>query len=167
MVACRRSDRGWNFFFRFYHVDQKPIWDDEVVGLNVISSVFSEEVVGAAANFRHVSDLREVLHPTTALRPISDMVAVLLAEDRRRPPICYLIAHHGCHCSAIQYKRCDCFQPQWEYFLFRACTGCASSFLFAAAGLIGAALISISPVDVVYSREAREYSLWLVCTFDC
>ena len=29
--------------------------------------------------------------------------------------------------------------------------------------LIGAALIALSPVDVLYSQEAREYSLWLVC----
>ena len=40
---------------------------------------------------------------------------------------------------------------------------CIELFESPAAGLIGAALIAISPVDVVYSREAREYSLWLVC----
>ena len=80
-------------FFRFYHVDQKPIWDDEVVTWLHFLGVSEREVVGAAPNFRHVSDLREVLHPTIALRPVSDVVAVLLAEDQQHPPIYYVIAH--------------------------------------------------------------------------
>jgi uncharacterized membrane protein len=40
---------------------------------------------------------------------------------------------------------------------------CLELFESSAAGLIGAALIALTPIDVLYSQEAREYSLWLVC----
>ena len=151
-------------FFRFYHVDQKPIWDDEVVTWMHFLGVSEREVVGAAPNFRHVSDLQEVLHPTTARRPVSDVVTVLLAEDPHHPPIYYMIAHgwvslFGDSVRAVRLLSAviGLLAIPFMYWL------CVELFELSAAGLIGAALIALTPIDVLYSQEAREYSLWLVC----
>ena len=151
-------------FFRFYHVDQKPIWDDEVVTWMHFLGVSEQEVVGAAANFRHVSDLREALHPTTALRPVSDVVTVLLAEDPQHPPIYYMIAHgwvslFGDLVQAVRTLSAviGLLAIPCMYWL------CLELFELPAAGLIGAALIAFHPSMFCIPSEAREYSLWLVC----
>jgi uncharacterized membrane protein len=151
-------------FFRFYHVDQKPIWDDEVITWMHFLGVSEREVVGAAPNFRHVSDLREALHPTTARRPVSDVVTVMLAEDPQHPPIYYVIAHgwvslFGDSVRAVRTLSVviGLLAIPCMYWL------CVELFESSAAGLIGAALIALTPIDVLYSQEAREYSLWLVC----
>jgi uncharacterized membrane protein len=151
-------------FFRFYHVDQKPIWDDEVITWMHFLGVSEREMVGAAPNFRHVSDLREALHPTTARRPVSDVVTVMLAEDPQHPPIYYVIAHgwvslFGDSVWAVRTLSAviGLLEIPCMYWL------CIELFESSAAGLIGAALIALTPIDVLYSHEAREYSLWLVC----
>src|SRR5579863_8554307 len=151
-------------FFRFYHVEQKPLWDDEVVTWMHFLGVSEREVVEAAPNFRHVSDLREVLHPSTALRPVSDVVAVLLAEDQQHPPVYYLIARgwvslFGDSVRAVRLLSAviGLLAIPCMYWL------CIELFESHAAGLIGATLIALAPIDVLYSHEAREYSLWLVC----
>jgi uncharacterized membrane protein len=150
-------------FFRFYHVDQKPLWDDEVVTWMHFLGVSEREVVGAAPNFRHVSDLREALHPTTGPRPVSDVVTVLLAEDPQHPPIYYLIAHEwvslfGDSVRAVRLLSAviGLVAIPCMYWL------CMEIFESSAAGWIGVVLIALAPVDVLYSLEAREYSLWLV-----
>jgi uncharacterized membrane protein len=151
-------------FFRFYHVDQKPIWDDEVITWMHFLGVSEREVVGAAPNFRHVSDLREALHPTTARRPVIDVVTVMLAEDPQHPPIYYVIAHGWVSLfgDSVRTVRTlsvviGLLEVPCMYWL------CVELFESSAAGLIGAALIALTPIDVLYSQEAREYSLWLVC----
>jgi uncharacterized membrane protein len=81
-------------FFRFYHVEHKALWDDEVITWLHILGVSERELVSAAPGFRHVSDLRDVLHPTTAAhRPVSAVIGVLLMEDPQHPPMYYIIAH--------------------------------------------------------------------------
>jgi uncharacterized membrane protein len=172
--AVRRSTALWllavaaiviGIFFRFYHVDQKPIWDDEVVTWMHFLGVSEREVVEAAPNFRHVSDLRDAaLHPTTAPRPVSDVVTVLASEDQQHPPIYYLIAHGWASLFG---------DSVWAVRLLSAVIGllaipcmywlCIELFESPSAGLIGAALIALAPVNVLYSHQAREYSLWLVC----
>jgi uncharacterized membrane protein len=151
-------------FFRFYHVDEKPIWDDEVITWMHFLGVSEREVVEAAPNFRHVSDLREALHPTTAPRPVSDVVTVLLAEDPHHPPVYYVIAHgwvslFGDSVRAVRTLSAviGLLAIPCMYWL------CIELFESSTAGLIGATLIALAPIDVLYSQEAREYSLWLVC----
>jgi uncharacterized membrane protein len=151
-------------FFRFYHVDQKPIWDDEVVTWMHFLGVSEREVVGAAPNFRHVSDLREALHPTTGPRPVSDVVTVLIAEDPQHSPIYYLIAHEwvslfGDSVRAVRLLSAliGLLALPCMYWL------CIELFESRAAGWIGVTLLALAPIGVLYSLEAREYSLWLVC----
>jgi uncharacterized membrane protein len=151
-------------FFRFYQVDQKPIWDDDVDTWMHFLGVSEREVVEAAPSFKHVSDLQEVLHPTGALRPVSDVVTVLAEEDQQHPPIYYLIAHgwvslFGDSVRAVRLLSAaiGALAIPCMYWL------CIELFQSSAAGLIGAALIALSPIDVLYSHEAREYGLWLVC----
>ena len=171
--AARRLTAVWllaamavvlGVFFRIYHVDQKPIWDDEVVTWMHFLGVSERELVEAAPNIRHISDLREVLHPTSVRRPVSDVVTVLLEEDQQHPPIYYMIAHEwvslfGDLVRAVRLLSAviGLLAIPCMYWL------CIELFGSPAAGLIGAGLIALAPVGVLYSQEAREYSLWLVC----
>ncbi len=151
-------------FFRISHLDQKPIWDDEVVTWMHFLGVSERELVEAAPNMRHVSDLREVLHPTTVGRPVSYVIKVLLEEDQQHPPIYYMIAHEWVSLFDDSVRSVRLLSAMigllaipCMYWL------CIELFGSPAAGLIGAGFIALSPVAVLYSQEAREYSLWLVC----
>lgn len=151
-------------FFRFYHIDRKPLWDDEAITWMHVLGVSEGEVVAAAPGFRHVSDLQQVLHPAVIRRPISSVIGVLKAEDPQHPPIYYIIAHEwtllfGTSIPAVRLLSAliGLLAVPCAYWL------CFELFESSACALLGAALFALAPVAVLYSEEAREYSLLLVC----
>jgi uncharacterized membrane protein len=152
-------------FLRFYHVDHKAFWDDEVVTWMHIQGVYESEVVTQGANFHRAADLRAVLHPVSGLRPISAVIGSLRAEDPQHPPLYYQIAHlwvslFGDSVAAVRTLSAifGVLAIPCMYWL------CVELFGSPAAGWAGAALVATAPIDVLYSQEAREYSLWLLCT---
>lgn len=150
-------------FFRFYRVAERPLWDDEVVTWMHVLGISEREVVSGAADFHHVADLRAVLHPKSALRPIFAVIETVRTEDPQHPPIYYLVAHAWVSLfgnSVLALRTLSAIIG----VLAIPCMYWLSIELFgsAAAGWAGAALIATAPVAVLYSQEAREYSLWLV-----
>lgn len=151
-------------FFRFYHIERKPLWDDEAITWTHILGVSEQEVVSAAPGFRHVADVREVLHPAVVSRPISAVTGALMAEDPQHPPLYYIIAHEwtrvfGTSLLAVRLLSAlfGVLAIPCAYWL------CFELFESSAGALLGAALVALAPVAVLYSQEAREYSLWLAC----
>lgn len=151
-------------FFRFYHIEHEPLWDDEVITWTHVLGISEQEVVSAAPGFRHVSDLREVLHPGIVRRPISSVIGVLRAEDSQHPPVYYVIAHEWTRLFGTSLRALRLLSAllgvlaiPCAYWL------CFELFESSAGALLGAALVALAPVAVLYSEEAREYGLWLVC----
>ena len=150
-------------FLRFYHVDHKAFWDDEAVTWLHIQGMYEGEVVTQAANFHSAEDLHAVLHPPTGLRPISAIIRPMSVEDPQHSPLYYLLAHvwitwFGDSVAAVRTLSVifGVLAIPCMYWL------CAELFGSAAAGWAGAALLATGPIEVLYSQEAREYSLWLL-----
>lgn len=151
-------------FFRFYHIERKPLWDDEVITWTHVLGVSEQEVVSAAPGFRHVSDLREVLHPAIVSRPISAVTGVLMAEDPQHPPLYYIIAHEWTRLFGTSLRALRLLSAVFGMLAIPCAYWlCFELFESSAGALLGAALVALAPVAVLYSQEAREYSMWLVC----
>ena len=151
-------------FFRFYHIERKPLWDDEVITWTHVLGVSEQEVVSAAPGFRHVSDLREVLHPAAVSRPISAVTGVLMAEDPQHPPLYYIIAHEWTRLFGTSLRALRLLSALFGVLAIPCAYWlCLELFESSAGALLGAALVALAPVAVLYCQEAREYSMWLVC----
>jgi uncharacterized membrane protein len=164
LKACVGAIIALGVFFRFYHVDHKAFWDDEVVTWLHIHGVSEGEVVSKAGDFHRVADLRAVLHPPSGLRPLPAVIGPMRNEDPQHPPVYYLIAHawvalFGDSLAVVRSLSAiiGVLAIPCMYWL------CVELFGSRAAGWAGAALVASAPIDVLYSQEAREYSLWLVC----
>lgn len=150
-------------FFRFYHIERKPLWDDEVITWTHVLGVSEQEVVSAAPGFRHVSDLREVLHPAIVSRPVSAVTGVLMAEDPQHPPLYYIIAHEWTRLFGTSLRALRLLSALFGMLAIPCAYWlCFELFESSAGALLGAALVALAPVAVLYSQEAREYSMWLV-----
>jgi len=152
--------------FRVYHADRKVYWVDEVYSTIRIVGTTEGELVGRASVFRTASDLRLALHPPgQERRPISQTVSSLVREDPQHPPLYYVIAYcwamlFGTSIAAIRSLSVviGVATLPLMYWL------CMELFGERRAAWIGAALIAVSPIFVLYSQEAREYILWVATT---
>jgi uncharacterized membrane protein len=148
---------------RFFHVDHKVLWDDEVIALFHILGQTEREIVVSAADFHSVADLRAILHPTGALRPIAATVSALQTEDPQHPPLYYIIARmwvamFGDSVAALRTLSAIIG------VIALPCVFWLAFELFGSAltALAATALVAISPVDLIYATQIREYGLWLV-----
>jgi uncharacterized membrane protein len=163
--ACVLVALSCGLFFRFYHIDRKVFWDDEIYSAIRIVGYREEDVIKMAAGAQTAADLQAILHPGTLRRApsLARTVDGLIHEEPQHPPIYFALAHlwsnrFGNSVGALR--------------LFSAIIGvlaipamfwlCFELFGTARAGWIGAALIAISPVAVLYSQQIRDYSLWTV-----
>jgi uncharacterized membrane protein len=152
-------------FFRFYNIDKKVYWDDEIyTSLHVLGSTEAEWVQRSY----HIVDavgLRTLLHPTRDDPPKTarDTIRALAVEDPEHAPLYYVVAHSWV----------DAFGT--SIAATRILSAIAGLFALPAAYWVGielfeatypawlcVALVALSPVLVLYSQEAREYSFWSV-----
>jgi uncharacterized membrane protein len=156
---------AFGVWLRISHLDRKVYWHDEThTSLRIfgypleqfIRETFTGELVT-------VDDLQKYQHPQSD-KGLRDTLA-LLAQRPEHGPLYYLLAHF----YAGEFQR-----PQVGA---RAVSAILSLLLIPliyflarelfddrwSAGL-AAALVAVSPLDLLYAQEAREYSLWAVTT---
>ncbi|MGH7728685.1 MAG: glycosyltransferase family 39 protein [Vulcanimicrobiaceae bacterium] len=152
-------------FFRFYNLDRKVFWDDEIYSALRVQGYTEALLVERAAEFKTAGDLRAVLHSprVPSARGALDTIAGLATEEPQHAPLFYLLERLWTHVfgSSLFSMR---FLPAIlgalalpaMYWL------CLELFDSGRAAWLGAAFVAISPVQVLYSQEFREYSLWTV-----
>ncbi|MGP6156226.1 MAG: glycosyltransferase family 39 protein [Vulcanimicrobiaceae bacterium] len=155
-------------FFRFYNLDRKVYWDDEIcTSLRALGST-ETEWIERSHQVANVADLRLLLHPGASQpdRGVSATVSGLANEDPQHSPLYYAAAHYwdrafGDSTAALRSLSAviGVLALPAAYWL------CIELFESAAAAWIGVALFALSPVLVLYSQEAREYSLWSLVIF--
>jgi uncharacterized membrane protein len=155
-------------FFRIYHLERKVYWDDEIyTSLRALG--FSEaEWVERSHHVTDVAELRQLLHPAAVepQRHLSATVGGLAAEEPQHAPLYYAAAHEwirlfGNSTAAMRSLSAViglAALPVAFWFCFEL-------FGTTSAAWIGVALFATSPVLVLYSQEAREYSLWALAIF--
>lgn len=150
-------------FFRFYNLEKKVYWHDEVytsirsfgyTGDEVIQNLFDGRIIG-------IEDLQKYqrFNPQKIL---SDTIHSLI-QHPEHPPLYYLLARFWmelfgdwCRTPRGLSALLSLFVLPCIYWL------CLELFKSPVSGWIAVALVAVSPFHVLYAQEAREYSLWTV-----
>lgn len=161
---------GLGIFLRFYHLDYKVYWLDEIytslrlagyTRAEYIQNLFTGDLVGVDA-------LQHYQYPNAA-KSWLDMVQSIAADEPQLTPLYFVLARlwvqgFGDSITAIRSFSAViglCLFPSMWWLcreLFRA------PQIGASTGWIAIAILSISPVHVLYAQEARPYSLLAVFT---
>ena len=154
-------------FFRFYHLDRKTFWEDEILGTVRMLGYTEAEIVQASPRLRDAAAVQSYFRvgnqaPDGAAGP-AGTVRSLAAEDPQHPPLYYVldrlwVERAGTSVAALRAL------PALFGVLALFATYLLSVELFASRGAawIAVALLALSPFQVLYSQEAREYTLWTV-----
>lgn len=157
---------GVGIFFRFYHLNYKVYWLDEIyTSLRLagytraayIQNLFTGNLVGVAA-------LQHYQYPTVEKSWV-DMVQSIAADEPQLTPLYFVLLRFwvqglGDSITAIRSFSAViglCLLPCMWWL-------CRELFRSPQAGWIAIAILSISPVHVLYAQEARPYSLLAVFT---
>jgi uncharacterized membrane protein len=153
-------------FFRFYHLDHKVYWDDELNGTLRIVGTTEAQIVTASAGLTDAAGVVRFLQlprgPGSSDR-LGNTVASLAAEDPQHPPLYYLLGHlwaelFGTSATALRSLSAifGVLALPCMYWLCRELLGSRT------AAWLGSGLMAVAPFHVLYAQEAREYSLWTV-----
>jgi uncharacterized membrane protein len=150
-------------FFRAYHLDRKTFWEDEILGTMRMFGYTEAQVVRASPAMTHARDAQVYLQlpADRSSDRLANTLTALAAEDPQHPPGYYLLGHiwaelFGTSLAAIRSL------PALLGILALPCVYCLALELFRSrsTAALALALFAVSPVFVLYSQEAREYSFW-------
>jgi uncharacterized membrane protein len=162
-------------FFRVTHLDQQLYWHDEtftslrISGYNAIEvnqELFDGNVVGVEA-------LQKYQQPNPG-KTIVDTIRSLAIDDSQHPPLYYVLVRQwavmfGSSVAAVRslsvvFSLLTFPSMYWlcqELFAAQAKTLAQKHSANLISGMT-IALLALSPYQVLYAQEAREYSLWSV-----
>ncbi|MBD2776424.1 glycosyltransferase family 39 protein [Iningainema tapete] len=150
-------------FFRVCNLERKVYWHDEAYTGLRISGYTKQEFVQNVFDGRTIAveSIKKYQYPSD--KSVLDTVKSLAVEDAQHPPLYYVmdrlwvqifgnsVAASRSLSVVISLLVFPCF-----YWL------CRELFETPLAGWVGIGIISVSPFDVLYAQEARQFSLWTV-----
>lgn len=150
-------------FFRFFHLDRKVYWYDEVfTSLRIVG--YTEAEVVRQVSIRDtvsVADLQQYQHDSA--RNLSDTIKSLATEDFQHPPIYYAIAHFWVKLFGDSIAVIRSLSALISLLVFPCIYWlCRELFPSPLVAWFSMALVAISPFHVLMAQEARQYSLWTV-----
>jgi uncharacterized membrane protein len=153
-------------FFRFVNIDRKFYWFDETytslrvsgyLGKSVSEEIFNGPVVSSKdlLKYQSISDQKNEI----------DTIKGLAIEEGQLPPFYFVVARFWAKLfgtSVIAMRSLPALISLLEfpcaYWL------CLELFESSIVGWVAMALVSVSPMHVLYAQEARPYCLWTVLT---
>ncbi|MBO3461543.1 glycosyltransferase family 39 protein [Aetokthonos hydrillicola Thurmond2011] len=152
-------------FFRFYNLDGKVYWHDETYTSLRISGYSAAEVKQQLLNGQILSkeSFAKFQRPN-AEKGLGDTIRSLAVEDPQHPPLYYVIARVWTQIFGNSVIAIRTLSALISLLVF-PCTYWLCRELFnvpLSLPVVAIALISISPIQLLYAQEAREYILWVV-----
>ena len=151
---------------RFLNLEQKTVWNDEALSIHRVSG-YSDEQINAEIFNGEAIDLQR-LKSYQELDPASkdfDVVSILLRDNPQHPPVYYLFLRLWVKVfgeSLFFWRSLSAvFSVAALAAVFLLCRELGESWQGAS---IAAAIASVSPLNIAYAQEAREYSLWVLTT---
>jgi uncharacterized membrane protein len=147
---------------RFEFLDRKIFWNDEAM-CAIVESGYGVNFINEHFFTNKVTPLAQLLawENVNSGRPLSDTINLAAHEDPHNPPIFYVLTRGwtAVFGDSITTRRSlaallGVLLIPAVYFL------CATIAQSTTAGLIGAALVAVSPFQSLISQEAQGYSLW-------
>ncbi|GAX42414.1 hypothetical protein NIES4075_34150 [Tolypothrix sp. NIES-4075] len=160
---------GLGIFFRFAHLGQKAIWYDEAFTSLAISGhtvsevrqeVFNERIIPVAA-----LDKYQHLNPD---RGIDDTVRYLITSDPQHPPLYYAMVRLWAQVFGDSPARLRSLSAAIGLLIFQSVYWlCLELFESPIVGWVAIALMAVSPLEIFFAQEARQYGLWMVTILVC
>ncbi len=156
LVAC-------GLFLRFHNLDRKFFWEDEAWTRVLIAGYVSSEIraavlatpqlrVGDLHRFQHTSSSRGLLH-----------VLIAAAADPKHPPLYPVMLWSWTQLLGDSDRQVRLFSALISVLAFPCMYWlCRELFDSRAVALTAVALLSVSPLHVLYAQEARSYALLVV-----
>lgn len=164
----------FGIFFRFYHLDRKVFWGDEVFTAMRSSGYSVEEVIDRTytGEILSLADLQQYQHPVD--RTWSDTWNALVGNPEQAP-LYYLLARGWTQIFGGDQVDVSPAGLARSIGVWRSLSAvisllafptiywlCSELFTSLTTGWIAIALIAASPFHVLFAQEARLYSLWTV-----
>ena len=152
-------------FFRLYNIDKKVYWHDEAYTSIRTAGYNDKEVVNLAFNGELIK-VRDLLkyYSLTDEKTWGDSLEKLI-EHPEHPPLYYLLSRAWQQLVGSSITATRGLSVIFSLLLFPLVYWlCQELFDSPQTGLWAIGTIAISPVQVLYAQEAREYSLLLVTT---
>lgn len=151
-------------FFRFFHLDHKVYWFDEVYSTTRMAGYSIQEVRQSLFQNQVIS--APTLQTYQQPKPNStvvDTIDVLIQEDAKHPPLYYGLAHFWMQQfgSSIAASRSlpALISIGALPLMFALGLELFSSYIVAS---LATALIALSPFDILFAQTVRQYSLLTV-----
>lgn len=151
-------------FFRFTNLDQKIYWMDETYTSLRISG-YTEAEVAQQLLEGQILDIHD-LHQYQRLNPnknVFDAVKGLAAEEPQVAPLYFVMLRFWVQLWGNSITVIRSFSAFLSVLALPCMYWlCLELFESSLVGWLGSALLAISPFQLVYGQEARQYSLWTV-----
>ncbi|MEH1951642.1 MAG: glycosyltransferase family 39 protein [Nostoc sp.] len=160
---------GLGIFFRFTHLGQKVYWYDETATSLAISGHSLAEV---KQEFFSNWDNNEGLIPVITLnkyqrinpdRNVADTVRYLITSDPQHPPLYYVIVRLWAQVFGDLPAGVRSLSAVISLLVFPSVYWlCLELFESSLVGWVAMAVMGVSPLQVFFAQDAREYGLWMV-----
>ncbi|MGQ4647964.1 glycosyltransferase family 39 protein [Lyngbya aestuarii] len=148
---------------RFYNLDRKVYWGDEVYTSLRISGYTETELVQRVFTGDVISqqDLQKYQHPNSE-KDLRDTIDALVSKPEH-PPLYYLMARFWVQSFGSSVAVIRSLSALISLLAFPCIYWlCLELFNSPSTGLVAVALLAVSPFHVLFAQEARQYSLWIV-----
>jgi uncharacterized membrane protein len=151
-------------FFRFVNLDRKIYWMDETYTSLRISGYTESEVAQQLLEGQILS--LQDLHQYQRINPeksIVDTVKGLAIEEPQLAPLYFILVRFWTQMFGDSVAAIRSFSAFLSVLAFPCIYWlCLELFESSLVGWLACALLAISPFQLVYAQEARQYSLWTV-----
>lgn len=152
-------------FFRFYHLDYKIYWLDETFTALRVSGYSAPELVEVIPKNKvlTIQDIQGYYHPSPD-RPFSD-VTQALANNAEHAPLYFIMLRFWREWFGSSVAVTRSLSAAISLLVFPGIYWlCMELFESSMSGWMAMGLLAISPFQVLYAQEARQYSLLAVVT---
>ncbi|PHM11568.1 glycosyltransferase family 39 protein [Nostoc sp. 'Peltigera malacea cyanobiont' DB3992] len=160
---------GLGIFFRFTHLGQKVYWYDEIATSLAISghtlAEVKQEVFSNWGNNQGIIpaialDKYQHINPD---RSVADTVRYLITSDPQHPPLYYVMVRLWAQVFGDFPAGVRSLSAVISLLIFPSVYWlCLELFESPLVGWVGMAVMGISPLQVFFAQDAREYGLWMV-----
>jgi uncharacterized membrane protein len=147
---------------RFTDLDRHFYFHDEAATSLTLSGYESAEVGRALADGREITAAQIGIFQHAGGRGVADTVHSLAVNDPQHPPLFFGLARLWAYVAGSSITSLRALAALFG-LLALAAGGWLAYALFGSrqTALIAVALLAISPFQILYAKEAREYSLWV------
>ena len=151
---------------RFVRLQQKLYWVDEVATSEHITTEIDEQIANRLAsgeinNIKQVASLIKLSKPTT----LSGTVGNLVATDPHHTPPYYLLLNLWSRLFGLEPENLRLLSAVFSLAAVPALYWFALAlFRSHKIAVISVWLYALSPFELIYAQQAREYSMWILLT---